>query len=90
MSLIILIVKCLTKLFYRKMSTTEKTNCTTHDLKVQVKATARPRFKAGAELSGKVNRIAVEVNEDLTEELETIEVKLVLSRELCVACDYPD
>lgn len=89
MSLIILIVKCLTKLFCRKM-TTDKTKCTTNDLEVQVKATARPRFKAGAELSGKVNRIAVEVNEDLTDDMESIEVKLVLSKELCAVCDCQD
>jgi len=67
---------------------TENKKCTSNDLEVQVKATARPvRFKAGAELSGKVNRIAVEVNEDHTEEKESIEVKLVLTRESCVACD---
>ena len=69
---------------------TDKGNCTTNDLEVQVKATSKPRFKAGAELSGKVNRIAVEVNEDLTEEKESIEVKMVLTRELCVACDCHD
>jgi hypothetical protein len=68
----------------------ENQKCTTNDLEVQVKATAKPRFKAGAELSGKVNRISVEVNEDLTEEMESIEVKLVLSRESCVVCDCQD
>ena len=89
MSFIILLVMCLINLFCRKMTTDNK-KCTTNDLEVQVKATARPRFKAGAELSGKVNRISVEVNEDLTEEMESIEVKLVLSRESCVACDCQD
>ena len=89
MSLIILIVKYLTKLFCRNM-TTDKTKCTTNDLEVQVKTSARPRFKAGAELSGKVNRIAVEVNEDITDVMEIIEVKLVLSRESCLACDCQD
>jgi hypothetical protein len=89
MILIILIVKYLTKLFFRKMRT-DKTKCVTNDLEVQVKATAKPRFKAGAELSGKVNRIDVEVNEDLTDEMESIEVKLVLSKELCSACDCQD
>ncbi len=68
----------------------ENQKCTSNDLEVQVKATARPRFKAGAELSGKVNRISVEVNEDLTEEMESIEVKLVLSRESYVVCDCQD
>ena len=68
----------------------ENQKCTTNDLEVQVKASAPRRFKAGAELSGKVNRISVEVNEDLTEEMESIEVKLVLSRESYVVCDCQD
>lgn len=89
MSLILLLVECLTKIFCKKMNT-DKGKCTTSDLEVQVKATSKPRFKAGAELSGKVNRIAVEVNEEMTEEKESIEVKLVLSRELCVASDCQD
>lgn len=89
MSFIILLVMCLINLFCRKMTTDNK-KCTTNDLEVQVKASAPRRFKAGAELSGKVNRISVEVNEDQTEEMETIEVKLVLSRESCVACDCQD
>jgi hypothetical protein len=70
--------------------TTDNKKCTTNDLEVQVKASAPKRFKAGAELSGKVNRISVEVNEDQTDEMESIEVKLVLSRESCVACDCQD
>jgi hypothetical protein len=89
MSFIILLVMCLINLFCSKMTTYNK-KCTTDELEVQVKASAPRRFKAGAELSGKVNRISVEVNEDQTEEMETIEVKLVLSRESCVACDCQD
>ena len=89
MSFIILLVMCLINLFCRKMTTDNK-KCTTDELEVQVKASAPRRFKAGAELSGKVNRISVEVNEDQTDEMETIEVKLVLSRESCVACDCQD
>ena len=70
--------------------TTDNKKCTTNDLEVHVKATSKARFKAGAELSGKVNRIAVEVSEELTDEMESIEVKLVLSKESCVACDCLD
>lgn len=69
---------------------TEKEKCTTDDLEVHVKSSVRPRFKAGAELSGKVNRLAVEVNEEQTEELDAIEVKLVLSREACSPCGCMD
>ena len=89
MSFLILMVMCLINLFCKKMTTDNK-KCTTDELEVQVKATSKARFKAGAELSGKVNRISVEVNEDLTEEMESIEVKLVLSRESCVVCDCQD
>jgi hypothetical protein len=57
--------------------------CAKSDLEVQVKATRRPRFKAGAELSSKVNRMAIDVNEELTEDQERIEIKLVLTSESC-------
>ena len=57
------------------------------DLIVNVKATRRPRFKAGAELSGKVNIMDVVVNEEFGENFEEMEIKLRLTSETCVAED---
>ena len=56
----------------------------TEDLEVQVKINKPTRFKAGAELSGKVNRVGVQVNEDLIENKEVFELKMVISREAMV------
>jgi hypothetical protein len=41
------------------------------------------RFKAGAELSGKVNIMDVSVNEDLTDTHEILEVAIVLTSKYC-------
>jgi hypothetical protein len=58
-------------------------NCFNDDLKIELKASKRPRFKAGAELSGKVNLVGIEVNQETTEEAELIEVKFAISSEIC-------
>jgi hypothetical protein len=60
---------------------TEK--CTKSDLTVQVRASRKPRFKAGSDLSSKVNLVEVDFNEELTEDQELIEVKLTLSNQRC-------
>lgn len=60
---------------------TEK--CNKSDLTIQLKATRKPRFKAGSDLSSKVNLVKVDFNEELTEEMELIEVKLTLSNQRC-------
>lgn len=58
--------------------------CQNNDLIVNVKVT-RPRFKAGAELSGKVNIMDVVVNEEIGENFQEIEIKLRLTTETCVS-----
>ena len=58
-------------------------SCSKSDLIVQVKSRRRPRFKAGSELSSKVNLVAVDFNEDSTEDTEMMEVKITLSSEAC-------
>jgi hypothetical protein len=58
--------------------------CQTNDLMVNVKATRRPRFKAGAELSGSVNIMDVNVDQEIGENFEAIEIKIRLSTETCV------
>ena len=61
----------------------ENTNCQNSGLEIEVRTTTRPRFKAGAELSGKVNRMSVDFNEVQTEEYDHFEVKLKLDIEQC-------
>jgi hypothetical protein len=58
-------------------------NCQNSNLEIEVKAVKRPRFKAGAELSGKVNKIHIDVNQHEMEDAEAIELKLVFFNEVC-------
>ena len=59
-------------------------DCTSSDLILNVK-TKRDvtRFKAGAELSGKVNKMDVTVDEDITDEAQEWKITLVLTSERC-------
>lgn len=47
-------------------------------LEILVKASRRPRFKAGSELSGKVNLAAIDVTEECSKEEYNFELKLQL------------
>jgi hypothetical protein len=64
------------------MDSTTKT-CFNEDLNIEVKASRPTRFKAGAELSGKVNKIGIEVDQNSTVESDIITFKMVLSSEFC-------
>lgn len=64
------------------MNTSTQT-CYNEDLNIEVKATKKPRFKAGAELSGKVNKISIDVDQDQTNDFESIGIKLTISSEVC-------
>jgi hypothetical protein len=70
--------------YFEKM---ENSNCTTKcqksDLIINVTKKNNPRFKAGAELSGKVNIMNVVFNEEIGENFEQLEIKLHLSSEAC-------
>ena len=57
--------------------------CKKSETEIILKTRRRPRFKAGSDLSSKVNRVAVEINEESTEEHEMIELKVQLFREEC-------
>lgn len=57
--------------------------CVNEDLDIQVKATRRPRFKAGAELSGKVNMVLIDVNQEQTLDAESITIKVKIESEIC-------
>jgi len=65
----------------------ENSNCTTKcqksDLIINVTKKNVTRFKAGAELSGKVNIMNVVFNEEIGENFEQLEIKLHLSSEAC-------
>ncbi len=41
------------------------------------------RFKAGSELSSSVNRMDVDVNEDITDEAHEFKITLILKAERC-------
>ena len=58
-------------------------NCKKSDLIINVTKRDVRRFKAGAELSGKVNIMNVVVNEEVGENFEQLEIKLHLSSEAC-------
>jgi len=58
-------------------------NCTqgNFDLKISCKKTIR--FKAGAELSSSVNKMEVDVIEELDEKFETLVVSISLGQQQC-------
>lgn len=57
--------------------------CQKSDLIINVTKKDVRRFKAGAELSGKVNIMNVVFNEEIGENFEQLEIKLHLSSEAC-------
>jgi hypothetical protein len=57
--------------------------CNKSDLLLIVKRKNVGRFKPGAELSGQVNIMNVEVNEEITDSVQDLEVRLHLSTEVC-------
>lgn len=69
-----------------KVMQTENCNktCQSNDLILNLKATRRPRFKAGAELSGAVNIMDVNVDQEIGENYEALEIKIRLTTETCV------
>jgi len=66
------------------MENLKEGDCTSSDLILNVK-TKRDvtRFKAGAELSGKVNKMDVTVDEDITDEAQEWKITLVLTSVRC-------
>lgn len=66
------------------MSKTEEKTTNVGSYEVEVKASRRPRFKAGSELSGKVNLVAVDVTEECTADEHLFELKLEI--EIPVVC----
>ena len=51
------------------------------NLQVLFKMKKRPAFKAGAELSSKVNLVSIDVNEDVIEDSEIFEMNINIQKE---------
>lgn len=62
-------------------------NCKKSDLIVNIRTKGPARFKAGSDLSSKVNLVDVDLNEELTETAEIVELKIRLSSESCGSAD---
>lgn len=61
----------------------QNNQCTKSDLTVQLKASRKPRFKAGSDLSSRVNLVAIDFNEEIDETSENVELEIRLSSETC-------
>jgi hypothetical protein len=66
----------------RKMEKVIENGCANSDFLLNVKRNVI-RFKAGSELSSSVNRMDVDVNEDITDEAHELKITLVLKSERC-------
>ncbi len=66
----------------RKMENVIENGCANSDFLLNVKRNVI-RFKAGSELSSSVNRMDVDVNEDITDEAHEMKITLVLKSERC-------
>jgi len=58
-------------------------NCKQNDFDLKISCKKSIRFKAGAELSSSVNKMDVEVNEELDEKFETLVVSISLGQQQC-------
>ena len=85
MGFIILLAWCLINKL--KAMNADKQTCISDDLEVRISTKDVVRFKAGAELSGKVNKVAVDVSEEIDETSESFGIKITISRS---ACTYND
>lgn len=61
----------------------EQGNCKNDQLELTIRTKRTVRFKAGSDLSSKVNRVAVEVNEDEQDEHHITEIRIQLFSEDC-------
>lgn len=60
----------------------ENTTCNDDQLELTIR-TKRVRFKAGADLSGKVNRVAVDMSEDMEDDQHIAVISIQLNFEDC-------
>ncbi len=61
----------------------ENTTCKNDQLELMIRTKRNVRFKAGSDLSSKVNRVAVEVHEDAQNDQQSTEISIHLLAEDC-------
>ena len=66
----------------REMEKVIEGGCTNSDFELNVKKKT-VRFKAGAELSSSVNKMDVDVIEDITDAHETLQITIAMKSEKC-------
>ncbi len=66
----------------KKMEKVIDGGCTNSDFELNVKKKT-VRFKAGAELSSSVNKMDVDVIEDVTDTHETLQINIAMKSEKC-------
>ena len=66
------------------MGNLKEASCTNSDLILNVKKKDVRRFKAGAELSGKVNKMDVDLVEDVTDTHEILAISIAMRSEKCL------
>lgn len=64
-----------------------ESNCKKDDLLLIVKRRNISRFKGGADLSGKVNIMNVEVIDEVGEDFQEMEIRMHLSSEACAKAE---
>ena len=68
----------------------EENECKIQDLIVQVRTKNKVKFKAGADLSGQVNIVNVDFNEEVNDKEQILNLKLHLKREKCERSEHTD
>lgn len=72
------------------MENAVKNDCYQSDLIINLKTRNKVKFKAGAELSGQVNIVNVDFNEEVNDKEHTLDLKLHLKREECECSEHTD
>ena len=65
------------------MNDKKKESCASENLDIIVKASRTIKFKGGADLATKVNRVIVDFNEEIGEDTQLIDLKLKLEFDKC-------
>ena len=72
------------------MENAVKNDCYQSDLIINLKTRNKVKFKAGAELSGQVNIVNVDYNEEVTDKEHLLDLKLHLNRKGCERSEHTD
>ncbi|PHR42921.1 MAG: hypothetical protein COA32_16980 [Fluviicola sp.] len=72
------------------MENAVKNDCYQSDLIINLKTRNKVKFKAGAELSGQVNIVNVDFNEEVNDKEQILDLKLHLKRKECERSEHTD